>query len=117
MAIGRLVVPVDILFQKSATDGNIQPENTPVNIARNIQSVRNRSKNLSLVFIEYMVNRSATKSRTPNNYSNSFIIQTAVEGQIETNSVELLILSGTAVRSIFVQFIFGKNPDAVVVSK
>ena len=101
IAIGMLVVPEDILFQNPATEGNNQPENTPRNMARNIQRVRKRSKNLSLVFI----------------YSNSLIIHTAVDGQIELNSLEAAMLSGTKVRSLLCQPIFGKNPAAVVVSR
>ena len=36
---------------KFTIDGNKYPERTPTNIARKIQSVRNRSKNFNLVFI------------------------------------------------------------------
>jgi len=39
-----LVVPEDMLFQNSATEGNSQPENTPINMASNIHSVRKRSR-------------------------------------------------------------------------
>src|SRR5665647_207501 len=44
MAIGILVVPDDMLFQKFATDGFSQPESTPINMARKIHSVRFRSR-------------------------------------------------------------------------
>jgi hypothetical protein len=40
MAMGILVVPTDMLFQKAAICGNCQPENTPMAMARNIHKVR-----------------------------------------------------------------------------
>jgi hypothetical protein len=39
--------------QKEAIDGKKYPDPTPRNIARNIQSVRYLSKNLSLGFMSY----------------------------------------------------------------
>jgi hypothetical protein len=51
IAIGILVVPEDILPQNFATDGNIHPENIPMNMARNIHNVRYLSRNLRRVFI------------------------------------------------------------------
>ncbi|MCX6224280.1 MAG: hypothetical protein NTV01_05940 [Bacteroidia bacterium] len=44
MAMGMLVVPELIEFQKSATDGEKYPQSTPTSIARKIQRVRNLSR-------------------------------------------------------------------------
>ena len=51
MAKGILVVPDSNRCQKSVIPGLIYPMNTPMNIARNIHSVRYLSRNLSFVFI------------------------------------------------------------------
>ena len=54
MAIGILVVLSGEDFsdsQNAAIDGKKYPENTPINIARNIHNVRYLSKKLSLGFI------------------------------------------------------------------
>jgi len=51
MAMGMLVVPDDIEFQKSAMPGESQPQNTPIAMAKKIHNVRYLSKNFSLVFM------------------------------------------------------------------
>jgi len=51
MAIGIFVVPVEKLLQNLATFGLSHPAKTPINMARKIQRVRYRSRNLSFVFI------------------------------------------------------------------
>jgi hypothetical protein len=54
MAIGILVVLSGEDFSESqnfAIDGKKYPEKTPINMARNIQSVRYLSKNFSFGFI------------------------------------------------------------------
>jgi len=45
------VVPAWKIFQKSTTPGNTYPHPTPINMARNIHSVRNLSRKDSLLLI------------------------------------------------------------------
>jgi len=45
IAIGILVVPELMEFQKSATDGEKYPQRTPISMARKIQRVRYLSRN------------------------------------------------------------------------